>query len=112
MPEVRFRDEVLEVEEGANLRAALRRAGLSPHNGNASWFNCKGMGTCGTCAVRIEGAVSPAEPSARERWRLSFPPHRPERGLRLACQVRVAGDLEVHKLEGFWGQGEDDPAGR
>lgn len=108
MPRVRYDGRVFDVPEGAVLRDALRRAGVSPHNGQARWFNCKGMGTCGTCAVRIRGAVSPAEPGSVEAWRLGFPPHDRERGLRLACQVHVRGDLDVEKLEGFWGQGRDE----
>lgn len=107
MAKVRFRGRELDVPVGALLRDALFREGAPPHNGQARWFNCKGMGTCGTCAVRIVGPVSPEAPGPIEAWRLGFPPHRPERGLRLACQVTVEGDLEVEKLEGFWGQGLD-----
>ena len=42
---------------------------------------------------RIEGEVS--EPTPGEIRRLSLFPHRPESGLRLACQVSVLGDLKV-----------------
>lgn len=117
MPTVRFEGHALSCPAGARLRPVLLDAGLSPHNGRARWLNCKGFGTCGTCAVRVEGAVS--EPSARERARLAFPPHKSDSGLRLACQVEVLGDVEVTKHEGFWGehvdrtrsygQGADDP---
>jgi ferredoxin len=70
-----------------------------------SSLHCRGFGTCGTCAVQVEGRVSP--PTAVETWRLNFPPHKQslQKGLRLACQVRVDGDLEVCKLPGRWGQG-------
>lgn len=47
------------------------------------------------------------ELTAMERWRLDFPPHgaaRSKRRLRLACQVRVRGDLEVLKHRGLWGE--------
>lgn len=51
--------------------------------------------------------LSPPLPSARERARLAFPPHTAAAsaagGLRLACQVRVVGDVAVAKGEGFWG---------
>ncbi|MEM9189833.1 MAG: 2Fe-2S iron-sulfur cluster-binding protein [Myxococcota bacterium] len=107
---VRFGDEVFDVEVGERLRDALLRRGHSPHNGQARWLNCKGFGSCGTCAVRLSGAVTPVSLGAMEHWRLSFPPHEPARGLRLACQVRVDGDLEVEKLSGFWGQGPAEPA--
>jgi ferredoxin len=52
--------------------------------------------------VRIEGPVS--EPTPAEERRLRFPPHDPESGLRLACQVNVLGDVTVTKHEGLWGQ--------
>ena len=99
---VQFEGRVLQVDDGTSLRQALFDAGLTPHNGNSRWFNCKGFGTCGTCAVQIVGAVSP--PSVRERARLSFPPHTVESNLRLACQVAVKSDLTVIKHDGFWGQ--------
>lgn len=99
MPKVSFQGQTIEVETGARLRDALRSAGLSPHNGNSAWFNCTGLGTCGTCAVRVRGRVEPETPRGREQWRLGFPPHEQGRGLRLACQVRVMGDLDVEKLE-------------
>jgi ferredoxin len=102
MPLVRFRDREIECETGEILRDVLRDAGVTPHNGLADTLNCGGLGTCGTCAVAVEGSVS--ERNARERRRLSFPPHDPEDGLRLACQTRVRGDLTVTKHPGFWGQ--------
>ncbi len=96
------RSTVLEVQPGTPLRDALLAAGSSPHNGRSRWLNCHGFGTCGTCAVQVEGEVAP--PSARERARLQFPPHTLASGLRLACQLRVTADLVVTKHPGFWGQ--------
>lgn len=85
-------------------------AGVSPHNGASRNINCHGLGTCGTCAVEISGPVSPK--TRRESWRLNFPPHREENGLRLACQCQVHGDLVITKHPGFWGQDvEETPAG-
>ena len=102
MPTIEFEGTEVDCEEGEILRDALRAAGESPHNGSADTVNCRGHGTCGTCAVEIEGDVS--EPSSRERARLSVPPHDPDDGLRLSCQTTVRGDLEVTKHDGFWGQ--------
>lgn len=85
------------------LRTALLRRGLSPHNNNSQLINCRGLGTCGTCAVEVRGDVEPPEASARERLRLSFPPHELRPNLRLACQTCVHGDVVVSKFEGFWG---------
>ena len=85
------------------MRTALLRRGLSPHNNNSQLINCRGLGTCGTCAVEVRGDVEPSEASARERLRLSFPPHTLRPNLRLACQCTVRGDVVVSKFEGFWG---------
>ncbi len=91
----------------------LLDAGVSPHNGRADALNCRGHGTCGTCAVEI-GARNDtdADPpisdrGALERRRLSVPPHDPDAGLRLACQTEVYGDVDVTKHPGFWGQHVD-----
>jgi ferredoxin len=108
MPTVTVRGHDIECAEGALLREVLRDADLSPHNGRADVLNCRGHGSCGTCAVAVDGAVS--DPTRRERTRLSVPPHDPDDGLRLACQTRVEGDVTVEKYPGFWGQHTDsDP---
>ena len=103
MPRIEFDGRVIECAQGENLRSVLRRAGAGRalYNGASRAIHCRGLGTCGTCAVRIEGDVSP--PTAVERWRLDFPPHDAERDLRLACQCRVEGDLRLTKFEGLWG---------
>ncbi len=101
MPTVEFRGERIDCEEGETLRDVLLDAGESPHNGPTA-LSCHGFGTCGTCAVEIEGEV--AEPNSRERRRLNFPPHDIESGRRLACQVTVTSDLKITKHSGFWGQ--------
>ena len=102
MPTVSFEGVDIECEEGATLRDVLREADLSVYNGRAGLINCHGLGSCGTCAVEIDGEVS--EPTGIERLRLSVPPHDPDSGLRLACQTTVEGDVTVEKGEGFWGQ--------
>lgn len=102
MPTIHFRGRDIHCETGELLRDALKAAGETPHNGAADRLNCRGHGTCGTCAVDVDGDVS--DPTAQERRRLSFPPHDPDDGLRLACQTRVEGDLRVEKHGGFWGQ--------
>lgn len=97
-------DVEIEAAAGVNLRDALLGAGRSPHNEGATWLNCRGLGTCGTCAVELVGEVSP--PTRLEEARLRFPPHTGGPGrLRLACQVKALGDLQITKRAGFWGQG-------
>lgn len=107
MPTVRFAGREIECLQGANLRMVLLRARLPLYHSAARALHCRGFGTCGTCAVRIEGPVS--EPTQIEQWRLGFPPHDRESGLRLACQASVLGDVTVTKYEGFWGQRTDAP---
>mmetsp|Transcript_15859 Transcript_15859/g.28151 ORF Transcript_15859/g.28151 Transcript_15859/m.28151 type:complete len:207 (-) Transcript_15859:113-733(-) len=106
---VTCRGVTFQARRGQLLRTALLEAGVSPHNGRSKLINCRGLSTCGTCAVRVEGAVSPPEASTRERLRLNFPPHRPPANqyLRLACQVRLEGDVYVGKMDGFWGSSAD-----
>jgi ferredoxin len=106
MPTITYQGQAVECEEGDILRDVLLDAGLSPHNSTKA-VSCQGHGTCGTCAVAIDGPVDPQFPEGRERWRLNFPPHSADQGLRLSCQVRVAGDLDVEKFGGFWGQHVD-----
>ncbi|MEX0268178.1 2Fe-2S iron-sulfur cluster-binding protein [Leptolyngbyaceae cyanobacterium UHCC 1019] len=105
MPTIKTQGKTFECESGANLRQIMLKNGAIVYNGAANTVNCHGLGTCGTCAVEIEGAVS--EMGWREKARLSLPPHSLEKNRRLSCQVAVLGDLTVLKHQGFWGQ-EDE----
>ncbi|NEO88547.1 MAG: (2Fe-2S)-binding protein [Spirulina sp. SIO3F2] len=105
MPTVTAQGQTVSCAVGSNLRQILLQHGIPVHNGNATLINCRGLGTCGTCAVQVSGAVS--EANWRDRARRSLPPHNPEQGRRLACQTRVLGDVTVKKFDGFWGQGEE-----
>lgn len=102
MPTITFKGKKITCNKGDNLRKVLRQANVSPHNGESDWFNCKGFGSCGTCAVKISGDVTPL--TKMEKWRLDFPPHHKDNNLRLACQCAVLSDLELVKYDGFWGQ--------
>lgn len=104
MPTVKFQEKTIDCEIGANLRQVLLANHLNLHNGNSKYINCRGLGTCGTCAVAIIGKVS--EANWKDRTRRSLPPHDPDKNRRLACQTRVLGDIEVIKYVGFWGQGD------
>jgi ferredoxin len=109
VPSVRFAGQCVECPYGANLRVVLLRARLPLYTRVARALHCRGRGSCGTCAVRVEGPVS--EPTPAELRRLRLPPHTPEAGLRLACQCSVLGDVSVTKFEGLFGQHTDSPAG-
>jgi ferredoxin len=108
MPKIQFAGQTIECPAGANLRVVLLRARLPLYTRVARAIHCRGHGTCGTCAVRVEGAVS--EPTPAEQRRLRLPPHHLDAGLRLACQCSVLGDLTVTKYEGLWGQHTDSPS--
>ena len=101
MPTVHFGETEVECLPGSNLRMVLLRARLPLYNSVAAALNCRGSAVCGTCAVRIEGDVS--APTAAELRRLAILPHKPDSGVRLACQVSVLGDLRVTKPAGLFG---------
>ena len=107
MPTIEFAGKSIGCPLGANLRTVLLRARLPLYTAVARAVHCRGRGTCGTCAVRIEGPIS--APSDAELRRLRFPPHDPQAGLRLACQCTVLGDLRVTKYRGLWGQHTEAP---
>lgn len=104
MPQVTINNQTIECEFGDNLRSVLLQAGVKLYNGPMKLIHCRGLGTCGTCAVRLSGEAN--KPTAVERWRLNFPPHQDslEKGIRLACQCQVEGELTLTKLDGWWGQ--------
>jgi ferredoxin len=105
MPKVTAQGKTFECQSGANLRQVLLQQGIELYNDQANLINCHGIGTCGTCAVQVEGEVS--EANWRDRTRRSLPPHSPDRNRRLACQTRVLGDVKITKFDGFWGQGTE-----
>lgn len=103
MPTITIGQKTITSPPGANLRRVLLEHGVQLYNGQAKYINCRGIGTCGTCAVEIDGEVS--APNWKDKARRSLPPHNPGRNLRLACQTKVLGDIRVKKYDGFWGQG-------
>lgn len=106
MPNVFFKGNIIECPNGALLKDVLEENGVSPHNDASRFLNCRGLGTCGTCTVKITGKVHPH--TRVEKIRLNIPPHHFDDGLRLACQVIVEADLHILKWEGFWGQENPD----
>lgn len=104
MPQITAAGKTFGCDRGANLRQVLLKNGVALHNGRSRIINCKGIGTCGTCAVQIEGDVTAA--GWKETARRSLPPHSLDKDRRLACQTCVLGDVNVNKFEGFWGQGD------
>ncbi|WP_024545348.1 2Fe-2S iron-sulfur cluster-binding protein [Picosynechococcus sp. NKBG15041c] len=104
MPTITYGNQTITCNQGDNLRKVLLANKVALYNGNAKTINCHGFGSCGTCAVEIDGSIS--SQSWKEKTRLSLPPHNPDKKRRLACQVSVEGDITVKKYDGFWGQGD------
>ncbi|HHY36517.1 MAG TPA: DUF4445 domain-containing protein [Firmicutes bacterium] len=94
MPTVRFpTGKEIEVHRGTLVARALQEAGIE------TWLPCGGRGYCGRCRVKMEGNLSP--PTGLEREQLA--PEDLARGVRLACQARVAGDVRVLELQSLTG---------
>lgn len=82
----------LPVGPGQSVRGALDATHVRVRSG------CGGVGSCGTCVVRVvSGAVS--APSLADQRRLTAAER--AQGRRLACQLRLEGDAEIYV---------DDPA--
>jgi len=119
MPKIKFAKEKKEVEcaAGENLRKVALREGIALYPGIHKYVNCMGFGQCASCRVQITKGVENVSPQGLfERLRLLLGPitffarlgH--EQDLRLACQTRVLGDIEVETQpavnwhgERFWG---------
>ncbi len=114
MPLVKFTKENKEIEVpyGANLRKEAIHAGINVHQGVNGygaginkWINCHGLGQCGTCRVKItKGMENTNRMGLIEKARFYNPLPDPlpcmsfignEDTMRLACRVKVLGDLEV-----------------
>jgi ferredoxin len=110
MPIVNFVTDKKQVQvpEGANLRKEALKAGVKLYNGLNGFgaglnevFNCHGLGTCGTCRVKItKGMENASAMGMLEKANLNAGPAAfayigNEDTMRLACQVTVNGDMEV-----------------
>ncbi len=83
-------DLLVEAPRGASLRQIAEAAGAD------ITFGC-GSGSCGTCRVRVaRGLEHASRPSPEERDCLASLEAPSDH--RLACQLRVEGDLEIEYL--------------
>ena len=123
MPAVNFVNEkkTIEVEDGANLRKEAMKNGVQVYPGIHKYLHCPGFGMCTTCRVHIKkGVENTSKPGLWEKLSLLgvFNPlalaffarlgHEDE--LRLSCQTKVHGDIDVETQppfnwhgEKFWG---------
>ena len=91
--------QVVEVKEGEVLRTAALRAEIEIHRGMHKMLNCRGKGACATCRVLIKnGTMKNASPKGLlEKIRLAMAwVAIGEDDMRLSCQTKVMGDLDVY----------------
>lgn len=110
MPKVMFLKDgkaikEVEVENGANLRRAALDNEVAVHHeisdfatALVQYVNCFGNGLCGTCHIHVKKGMENCSPKTTiEKIRLSYAlfaiGHEDE--VRLSCQTRVLGDVEV-----------------
>lgn len=84
-----YPDRAIRVPRGWTVLEASRAHGI------AHLSLCGGRARCSTCRVRVRGALQePPDPDERRTLeRLNAPPD-----VRLACQLRVRGDLDITPL--------------
>lgn len=101
MPKVRFLRTGTEVEcdQGANLRQVARQNGVELYPGVHRFANCRGLSQCGACRVLIQnGTEKNAGPKTLlEKLRMAMAFFNIGHGdeIRLACQTKVMGDMDV-----------------
>lgn len=105
MPKVKFVNEKMTVDavEGEDLRTIARKNGVQLYSGPHKILNCMGMGTCCSCNVIIaKGQENISKKGMLEGlWKWLNPLltlkvfSNPDKEVRLACQTKVKGDVEV-----------------
>ena len=87
-----------DVGFGSNLYRAALGQSVSLFNGPMKVLNCWGKGLCGACFVEVlDGTEALPERTDVERRKLGKAPDR----VRLACQLRVRGDIVLRKPRGI-----------
>ena len=106
MPKVKFIKEKTEIEvpEGANLREEARKAGIQVYPGVHKYLNCMGLGQCGTCKVldqKRHRAYRAQDVHGKADLARMFSTIGHEQEIRLSCQTKVNGDIEVETQPSF-----------
>jgi len=86
--------KTLNVNAGQNLRKLAQANGISLYRGINKLINCRGQGLCGTCLVEVY-AKNPVDLSPRSAMEEQQLKDYTNPYLRLACQVRVHGNIQV-----------------
>ncbi len=100
MPTIKFVNEKKEIQVpvGANLRNEAMCAGVQVYRGFDKVLHCPGLGCCGTCRVLVTKGMENASPMGlweRGRLKVSMAYIGHEDQMRLSCQTRVEGDMDV-----------------
>jgi ferredoxin len=100
MPTIKFVSEKKEIQvpDGANLRQEALGAGVGLYPGINKILNCHGFGNCGSCRVLVTKGMEHTSPMGlieRLRLKFSMPYIGNENTMRLACQTKVNGDIEI-----------------
>jgi ferredoxin len=88
----------IEVPKGANLRQEARKHGIELYKFPDKYINCRGFGLCATCRVLIpKGMENTNEKTTIEklRMKISLAAIGHEDDMRLSCQTKVEGDIDV-----------------
>ncbi|NUO83128.1 2Fe-2S iron-sulfur cluster binding domain-containing protein [candidate division KSB1 bacterium] len=93
MPTVTFQNENIKVEvpEGATLRKAANKAGVSVYGGPNKLLNCRGFGLCGSDKITVTPDTCVSKPSFFEKLQFGEGTK-----TRLACQAKITGDVIVN----------------
>jgi len=84
----------ISVNSGTNIRKIAKKNNVSIYRGLSKYFNCHGMGLCGTCVIHVpEG--SDVSPKRRGEEKLLKKSGINGDNVRLACQCQVYGDVDV-----------------
>lgn len=101
MPVVNFVNEFrqIEVATGTNLREVAQGAGISIDRQHFFGLSCNNRGLCGQCKVWVRDKSAGA--TSGRTWKETLLFFRRLSGWsRLACQVRVLGDVDVWTVAG------------
>ena len=98
-------EQVIQVEDGANLRKTLLSADITPYTAITRVTNCGGRGICATCGVRFEaGEPAPVHWHDKLAARYGYP--------RLSCQIDIHNDMTIAIIADKVVWGSRDPARR
>jgi ferredoxin len=100
MPTVKFTREkkTIECQRGIDLRTLAREHGIQIYPGMKQYLNCFGHSSCGECRVHVVKGMENLGPKTfleKLRIAVSFFKFGHEHEVRLACQARVEGDVEI-----------------